>query len=281
MLFLRHYSFYIYLMKRIYLLFLIIVLAATSCQKPSSPANLFITRADDYGDVVSGDQYILFHIKTYSESDIISHIECTSFDAENGVQKVFDTIINAKQAEFDQPIWTQYFTTAENMNVKYTFTAYTSKGESISQVVHIKVIGNVLLIPYENIIMYSGCTEKQNGLSLQWVTPVIIQTDDTTTIDVYDYHDPANDPSILSRQWRSMTGLKFVRYNDFNFPAATVKYLHDSFLAGNKYSSISDLKTGDVILVGRQDKAIGVFQIQNIYDEEGIENDRYELTFKK
>ena len=268
-------------MKRISLLFLVVAFIATSCHKPSSPVNLFITRADDYGDVVSGEQYILFHIKAYSESDIVSRIGCNSFDSENGIRKVFDTLLNAKHAEFDQSIWTQYFTTAENMKVKYTFSAYTSKGECINQVVYIKVIGNVPLIPYENIVMYSGCTEKQNGLSLRWVTPVITQTEDTTTIDVYDYHDPSTDPSVLSRQWRSKTDLKFVRYNDFNFPAATVKYLHDSFLAGNKYSSISDLKTGDIILVGRLNEAIGVFQIQNIYDEEGFENDRYELTFKK
>ena len=86
---------------------------------------------------------------------------------------------------------------------------------------------------------------------------------------------------MLSRQWRSQSGLQFVRYNDFNFPAATVKYLHDSYLAGNKFSSVSNLNTGDIILVGRGNEAIGVFQIQNIYDEEGYENDRYELTFKK
>lgn len=254
---------------------------ATSCQKPSSPVNLFITRADDYGDVVSGNQYILFHIKTYSEADMVKRVECKSFDAENGIQNIFDTLINAKQAEFEWPIMTQYFTTAENMKVKYTFTAYTSKGESISQVAYIKVIGNVPLVPYENIIMYSECSEKTNGLSLEWVTPIIVQTADTTTIDVYDYHDPMTEPSVLSCQWRSMTGLKFVRYNDFNFPAATVKYLHDAYLAGNKYSSINNLAIGDIILVGRDNDAIGVFQIQNIYDEEGIENDRYELTFKK
>ena len=99
-------------MKRTHLILLAIVLLLVSCQKPTSPVNLFISRADDYGDVVSGDQYILFHLKAYSDSYIIDHIECKSFDAENGIQSIFDTLINAKQAEFDCPIWTQYFTTA-------------------------------------------------------------------------------------------------------------------------------------------------------------------------
>lgn len=256
-------------------------LLLSSCRQPTSPVNLFITRADDYGNVVSGEQFILYHVKAYSESNMISRIDCKSFDAENGIQTVFDTLINAKEAEFDCPVFTHYFTTAEEMKVKYTFTAYASNGESISQVAYIQVIGNVPLVPYENILMYSGCTEKTNGLSLQWVTPVIVQTADTATIDVYDYHDPLSDSAVLSRQWRSQSGLQFVRYNDFNFPAATVKYLHDSYLAGNKFSSVSNLNTGDIILVGRGNEAIGVFQIQNIYDEEGYENDRYELTFKK
>ena len=268
-------------MKRTYLILIAVTLLLASCRKPTSTVNLFISRADEYGNVVSGDQYILFHIKAYSNSDVVSRIECKSFDAENGIQYIFDTLFNAKQVEFDCPIWTQYFTTAENMKVKYTFTAYASNGESTTQSVHIQVKGNVPLVPYENIIMYSACTEKTNGLSLEWVTPVIVQTADTTTIDVYDYHAPQTDSALLSRQWRSMTGLEFVRYNDFNFPAATVKYLHDSYLAGNKFSSIGNLTLGDIILVGRGNDAIGVFQIQNIYDEEGFENDRYELTFKK
>ena len=146
---------------------------------------------------------------------------------------------------------------------------------------HVRVVGNVLLVPYEDLIMYSSCSEKGNGLSLQWVEPVIIQSADSTTIDVYDYHQPDTDPDLLSREWRSMTGLRFVRYNDFNFSAATIKYLQDAYLAGNGYSSITNLQVGDIILVGRGIDAIGVFLVQQIYDEEGIDNDRYVLSFKK
>ncbi len=276
----RHLSFCTMKINRIFLL-LCAALMLASCDEDPSPVNLFISRADDYGNPVSGNQYILYHINAFSSSKTVSRIECKSFDSENGIETIFDTLVNAKHVEFDYPIFTKYYTTSEFMKVKLSFTAYASNGESTTQVTFFRVEGNVPLIPYENIIMYSACSEKTNGLSLQWVTPVIVQTADSSTIDVYDYHDPQMDSTLLSRKWRSKTGLEFVRYNDFNFHAATVKYLHDSYLAGNKYSSVNNLSVGDVILVGRGNDAIGVFQIQNIYDEEGFENDRYELTLKR
>lgn len=279
---LRH-DLFISAMKRTLLLVitaLCLLLGTFSCEQEVSTVNLFVNRADEY-TTVSPEQYILFHIRAYSEHDLIQHIECKSFDSENGIQQVFDTVVNAKQAEFDYAVWTQTYSTSESMDVKYTFTAYTPDGSSTIFVLHVRVVGNVLLVPYENLIMYSSCTEKSNGLSLEWVTPVIIQSADTATIDVYDYHRPDSDPDVLSREWRSMTGLRFIRYNDFNFPAATIKYLQDAYSAGNAYTSVSDLQVGDIILVGRDNNAIGVFLIQQIYDEAGVENDRYLLSFKK
>ena len=246
--------------------------------------NLFITRSDDYGTSVSHSMYIMFHIRAMSESDEITRLECHTFESENGLTPVFDTLFAAgtTNVEYDYPYFTQYYTTSENMRVKMSYTIYTKSGESLNQVIYFYVTGNVLLVPYENIIMYSGAqAAKNNGVSLEWVTPIIIQTADSTRVDVYDYHVPGTDPGTLSHEWRSLTGLSFVRYNDFNFPAATIQYLQNAYLAGNKYSSISNLQLGDIILVGRNNTAIGVFQIQAIYDEEGVENDRYELTFKK
>lgn len=260
---------------------LALIFGWTSCGPKPSSVNLFVNRADDYGNPVSPEQYILIHVKALSENDLVERIDCKSFDSENGIETLFDTVIHAKEAEFDLPVLTKSYTTSENMKVKYSFTAYAADGNSTTQTLYVTVKGNVLLVPYENIILYSACTEKANGLSLKWVTPVIIQASDSTTIDVYDYHDPAIDSTVLTRTWRSMTDLKFVRYNDFNFPAATVKYLQDSYLAGNQYPSVNNLSIGDIILVGRDNEAIGVFQIQNILDEDGYENDRYELTFKK
>lgn len=273
-----------YIMKKIFILLIGALFLLNACKEETSPVNLFITRVDDYGTSIMHSQYIMFHIKAISDSDEIARLECSTFDSENGQLPVFDTLFasGTTLVEYDYTYFTQYYTTSENMKVKMTFTVYTKGGDKLSQVIYFFVTGNVLLVPYEDLIMYSGAqAAKTNGISLEWVTPVIIQTSDSTTVDVYDYHVPGSDPNVLSREWRSLTGLSFVRYNDFNFPAATKQYLQNAYLAGNKYSSISNLQYGDIILVGQGNTAIGVFQIQSIYDEEGVENDRYELTFKK
>ena len=271
-------------MKKTLIFIIGLLLLFSACQEKVSPVNLFITRADNYGNEVSHSMNILFHIHASSNSTPITRLECTSFDSENGIEPIFDTLFasNTMEVEYDYAHYTKYYTTSENMDVKLTFTVYTSGGDQLTQVIHYRVKGNVLLVPYENIVLYSGeQSSKPNGLSLEWVNPIIAQTADSTSVDIYDYRPADATPDELSHEWRSLTGIKFVRYNDFNFPAATVKYLQDSYLAGNKYSSLSNLNIGDIILVGRDNNAIGVFQIHAIYDEEGYENDRYELTFKK
>ncbi len=273
-----------YTMKKALILLTGLLLLFSACQEKVSPVNLFITRADDYGNEVSHSMNILFHIHAYSNSTPITRLECTSFDSENGIEPVFDTLFasNTMDIEYDYAHYTKYYTTSENMDVKLSFTVYTSGGDQLTQVIHYRVKGNVLLVSYENIILYSGeQSAKPNGLSLEWVNPIIAQTADSTKVDIYDYRPIDATPGELSHEWRSLTGISFVRYNDFNFPAATVKYLQDSYLAGNKYSSLGNINIGDIILVGKDNNAIGVFQIQAIYDEEGYENDRYELTFKK
>lgn len=267
-------------MKRL-LVIAILLIIATGCNEQTSPVNLFVSRADDYGDNITFNQYILFHLKAFCQEGCINRIQGTSFESENGILSVFDTVLNAQTVEFDCPVKTSYYTTSEAMQVKYTFTAYTTDGQSISQVSYVMVKGNVPLLLYDNIVVYSSCNVKTNGLSLQTVSPVIIQTDDIKDIDVYDYHAPELDSTVLSRQWRSMTDMKFVRYNDFNFPGATVSNLINAYMAGQKKTSVDNIMVGDIILVGRDDEAIGVFQIQDLHDEEGYENDRYDVSFKK
>lgn len=280
---LRHYP-CLFAMRKAFIVLVGSLLLFSACKETTSPVNLFVSRSDDYGLSVSPEMYIMFHIKAYSDHDEITRIECHSFDSENGLESVFDTMFVAgtTSVEYNYSHYTKYYTTSENMQVKLTFTVHTLGGESLDQVDYYYVAGNVLLVPYEDLIVYSGAqSEKPNGLSLKWVNPIIVQTDDSTRVDIYDYHAQGSNPDSLSREWRSMTGVKFVRFNDFNFPAATTMYLQEAYLAGNKYTSVSNLQYGDIILVGRNNTAIGVFLIQSIYDEDGFENDRYELTFKK
>ncbi|MBO6025672.1 MAG: hypothetical protein J6P73_00305 [Bacteroidales bacterium] len=255
-----------------------------ACKEPTSPVNLFINRADDFGESVSHGTYIMFHIKTVSENDEITRLECECFDSEFGVTPVFDTLFASGKSsvEYDYAYLTKSYITSENMRVKLTFTVHTLGGESFSQVVYFYVTGATLLVTYDQLIMYSGAqSAKANGIALDLVTPIIMQTEDSTRVDVYDYHAQDANPDSLSCEWRSLTGIRFVKFNDFNFPGATTKYLQDSYKAGTKYASVANLCIGDIILVGKEENAIGVFQIQAIYDEDGLDNDRYEVTFKK
>lgn len=74
--------------------------------------------------------------------------------------------------------------------------------------------------------------------------------------------------------------MKFVRANSFDYASATSSSLSSAYSASVTSDTVEDIRLNDVILVGRDSKAVGVFKVIQIFDEEGTLNDRYILNFK-
>jgi hypothetical protein len=80
--------------------------------------------------------------------------------------------------------------------------------------------------------------------------------------------------------WRSKTGIKFVRYNDFSYASATRKDVVNAYLSGNPLEMLSHIVSNDVVLIGRGLTPLGVLKIVAVFDEDGITNDRYVFNIK-
>jgi hypothetical protein len=57
--------------------------------------------------------------------------------------------------------------------------------------------------------------------------------------------------------------------------------ISNSYKNGIKLSSATNLKDGDVLIVGQGNKAIGAIQILTVIDQAGYANDKYVFSIKK
>lgn len=85
----------------------------------------------------------------------------------------------------------------------------------------------------------------------------------------------------MSREWRTNTDVEFVKNNTYDYSSATSQSLNNIFVNSRKSSSVKDLQTGDVVIIGKAGEAWGAFHIVNVIDSEGTNNDYYLINYKK
>ena len=84
----------------------------------------------------------------------------------------------------------------------------------------------------------------------------------------------------ISREWRSESGLMFSRSEGFNYSEATVQSVTSAWASSVRSSTIKNLKSDDILLLGSGNKAVGVLKLMAVYDEAGTDNDRYVFSLK-
>jgi hypothetical protein len=131
-------------------------------------------------------------------------------------------------------------------------------------------------------ITYSTLSNKPSGYSLQTMVPIYLADSLTKPIDIIDASGKNQETNgSLSRIWQSRTNLLFVKFNGFNYPQANAITISNSYKSGIKLSRISGLQDGDILIVGKGNKALGAIQVISITDLSGVENDKYVFSVKK
>jgi hypothetical protein len=129
--------------------------------------------------------------------------------------------------------------------------------------------------------LYSGSSGKQNAYNILDGIPLYMRLDDVGKMHVAD---TSNSP-VLLRKWISPAGLKFVKFNGFDYANCTSVSTRNSYNAGVKTDFIDNLTIGDIFLTkinstGANETYIAI-KIVNIIDNTGSEWDRYIFNLKK
>lgn len=254
--------------------FLVLCLAFSSCNRDDESDVVIIAKTIKHQWYYNAGEKIIFEIESFANEGYITSINITSVTS-YGIMSLLDTIVDSEKASFLYQYDVPQFD-SDTTIVKFYFEAYCSTGNHSKMTKTHKVVGDINLNPAE-YTMFASYKNEKNGFSISRNEIIDCETTDSTYIDLYDY---SNDSTmILSREWRSMTGLQFARFNDFDFENANYSSVTNAYSNSNKMSKLLNVNNEDIILVGKEN-ALGVLKVINVFDEADPMQDRYYFVFK-
>lgn len=266
---------FLFLMKKLFYL-LAISLFLSSCSGDDESDVIIIAKTINGKEYYNAGEKIIFDIESFANKGFISSIKIMTVTS-HGATSLLDTVIDGERTQFLYQYNVPQFD-SDTTNVKFQFKAFCSTGNYSEMSKTHKVVGDIHLNAAE-YTMFASYKNEKNGFSVTRNEIVDCGTTDSTFIDFYDYS--IDSTMTLSREWRSMTGLMFARFNDFDFENANYSSVVNSYSNSNKASKILNINNEDIILVGKENEALGVLKVINVFDESDNMQDRYYFVFKR
>jgi hypothetical protein len=194
---------------------------------------------------------------------------------------VLDSTITSKGTAFNY-----YYRLPASMagkSVVFEFKAVDDNGNEGKAVrrVYIAAPTAVTLTETAGHRMYSNLSTNPDAYNLESNVSEFSVTADTSARDM---QDASGTDTTLSKTWTSPAGGQFVRNNGFDYANATDVSATNAYNAGLKFSIMSGIAVGDVIIAKlgsiTTDKYV-VVRVTNIIDNPGKNNDYYEFSVKK
>lgn len=277
-------------MKYIYLsllFFLIVLLGSTSCNKDDADDVIVILTPSEYQFNANVGDYIPIGIKIESEVALSKLIITQTINLEQSTI-VLDSSLATKKLNFEYSYLIPEPSSFGESQIKFVVTGIDSEGNS--QKSTRIIIVNRLSEKLDEISgseMFSRLASNKNAFNLIDLQPLNYLTADSTIRYIEDYSFdtiPTQTVDTLSRKWVSPAGIKFLKYNSFDYANATNESIKNSFLSGIETDFINDLREGDVILtyLPKADMGHEFYAIKIIYilDPAGVENDKYIFNIK-
>lgn len=215
----------------------------------------------------SGDKQ-LFDIELHTLHNYISRFLVVSTDAMQGQRTLADehwtSALDKWQYEYTAPVLDR-----DSLDITLTFTAWDdagSKGETTRRI-HV-VNSSPLMGERTGIVLYGGAG-LPNGLAFADPSQTFYANADMEPVRADMYIDA--EAGIGHATVRTATDARFVRFNSFDYAAATGQTLQTAFAGARRDNIVGELRLNDIVLVGHADRAEGVFRVSNIVKTEGEE----------
>lgn len=240
-----------------------------------NPENLVIARSGDVREV---------RVRAFSDAGTVTRLTIGSYDTERGERALLDTTLSQSECRFSYYYTVPSFV-ADSIVHELRFAAWDDLGHDQHYKVKMTVRGgSQILSEYAGMMLYAGNSGREDALSLDAPTQPFIRAlaDSAQALraDIYAYADSTDVSSILSREWRSASDVLFVRHNSFDYASATSTSIRTTYNGAVRAVRLTDIQSGDIVLVGRGAAAWGVIRVVMVYDGEGTASDGYLLNFK-
>ena len=227
----------------------------------------------------SGEK-ICYHMRLFTIHDYVDGLVVSSSDIERGNVVCLDTSFATKSKDFEFDfIYAAPQVNKEELDVELSLVVRDNLGNTSKVMRNVKVKNRQLMIAEKNgIILYAHNADLPNSLLLSDVSQPFIASLAPDSLKADIWLNPDDDQSTIA--WTSKTGLKFVRYNDFNYTTATPESLQATYLASKRYDAVSEVSVNDIIIVGHDELVKGVFFVNNILSGNGFLGQCLQLSFK-
>lgn len=210
--------------------------------------------------------------------DELKHLLVTSRVEGNFSNKELDTLISGSRFYYRY----EYIVpeVLESTRILLEFTLTDSRGEVAT---NMKVLDVITTAKYLKETagheMFSGHSGKQNAYNIIDGAPLYSRIADTLNMHLAD----TSKSDVLLNRWISPAGVKFVKFNGFDYANCTNVSIQNSFESGIKTEFIENMNIGDIYLVRVKNSSTSyvAIKIVNIVDAPGNEWDRYVFNLKK
>jgi hypothetical protein len=268
-------------MKSIYILSIALLsLIWVGCERDPEPPVVFVLPGA-LNIPTNGGELIEFDIDLLAGDNPLSSFRIIQKPLNGLTSIVLDTTITGQQSSF----FYIYEVPIGDEDIIVTFTALDSEGYEGETARRLALQGNNFLPESSGHTLYSRYSNAgNNAFNLDDSSPQFLATDpDSMFVDLMEI-DPTND-STLSNSWSSLSGVKYVRNNSFNYPEATQAAAENTFISSTPIEVISNLEEDDILIAEYEiDSAVynyAVIKITSILDQEGSDGDRYIFNLKK
>jgi hypothetical protein len=256
----------------------ILVIILSSCQKVEettfillSPDNLFIS---------TQPLKVVSISVTCSSPNTLQKLKVISHKDDSFSKQELDTIISGKK--FSMNFEYQVPEQTDSVSIILEFILVDSKGDSYNNMRVLQVgVPSKYLTESAGHELFSKKSGKQNAYDLIKGTPIFSALSDTSMLHIVD----TSNSTTLMRKWISKSGVRFVKFNGFDYANCTNFTIRDGFAAGLKYPFVDNLSTGDILIaqipVDKTRNTLVAVKIVDIIDSQGSDWDRYIFNIKR
>ncbi len=221
---------------------------------------------------------VVFQVTAQSEATLTSLV-ITQYHDHAEPLTLIDTLLSSKTLAYVYSY--QVPELSDSSNIIIDFTIADNEPGSLSLRRRIRVHNaSELLSETTGHVMYSSLSGKPNAFNIDLLEPVFEEDYPNSMLHILDLSVDSIHHNTLSKRWGSPAGYRFVKFQHFNYAAATGTSLQNAYDAGMKLSIVDNISDEDIILLGFDDAARAAIYVSMVIDADSTVSDRYIFNIK-
>jgi hypothetical protein len=247
-------------------------------EKEPLPPAIFVSPQPTtlYGDA---NDIIEFVVSATAGDNALNRIVITQKPLGGITTTLKDTIVSGRESDF----YFVYIIPEGETLLLLSFTIYDNEGYSatIARTINVEAAG--YLTETTGYELYSPWNFGGNdGFNIASLSSIQLDAGgDSSIVDLTEFDDL--DDSTPSNVLSSLSGIKFVRNNAFNYPQATSQSAENTYTSSTPVQLVTNVAVNDILITEYDtiQHKYAVIKITGVMDDAGVALDRYIFNLKK